>query len=173
MIKTTLIAYAWLMYAPIGGMALVAPQMLTLEGAPTVFDFFDVPVTGVAMAGFLAFLLRVRLLRSGFWKKVFPLLIGWDILHTLILGQVLGVAQHHVAWDERVGWTLTLLPTYFALFLYDYRSSQLWTGPCHPNALTLLGFGAMTMGQRWILASMGGMIGIIALGLIDNWAKSD
>ena len=122
------------------------------------------PIAGVTAIGFFGFVLRVRVLWTGFWKTFLPLLIGWNILHTLILGHLLGIAQLNLGGDDRVGFTVWVLPMYLALFLYGYRSARFWTDPAHPGLLAVLGVRPITKARMFgtaMLTATGG----IALGV--------
>jgi len=119
--------YFWV-YAILLGTAY---YVLYFEGKPTFWDYLDFPISAIAMAGVFCFSYRIKFLSPSFWKIWLLVIISWDLTYNIIITRILGAAQQ--MQKEPSGLTLTIalwvlvLVKYVALYLYSYKSLNIWT----------------------------------------------
>ena len=118
--------YSWLI-------ALAYALVFLAEGVRWMqaLDVVDTGATAVGLAGLFAYAYRRRLASTAFWKGWLPLQVGWDLLVLLQL-EPLGLMYQFAETDpssavaDTIIGILLLLPLYFALFRYAFRSPEIW-----------------------------------------------
>jgi hypothetical protein len=98
---------------------------------PTVWEIVDIPISGLAIAGLYGYAYKKQLIHRSFWKGWFFVIILWDIFYNIVLSRVLGMTYRERTFEESellclaMNWSI-LVPVYAALYLYGYRSDDLW-----------------------------------------------
>ena len=122
---------AWKIYFWLLGVLLVLAYVMLLSSHPTVFDFLDVPISLVALAGGFAFAYKRRLISKGFWRLWLVAIVAWDLAYNLLLTDMLGLAQQLEGEESGTAATLvfwaTIVPEYVAIYLYGYRRDTIWS----------------------------------------------
>jgi len=80
-------------------------------------------------------ILSKKIYEKKLWKIWFAVIILWDLTLNLLLTHTLGVTQSdcELSFVEHIPAYLIILPEYIALYLYGYRSIDLWEN--HNNAI--------------------------------------
>ncbi len=101
---------------------------------PIVYDFIDLPITITAMVGLFGYAYKKCIAHAGLWRKWFFIIIVWDLLYNLYFRvDLLKEATVHEQPLPLAFWiilflvaSVIILPEYIALYLYGFRSKQLW-----------------------------------------------
>jgi hypothetical protein len=100
---------------------------------PTYFNFFDyldIPVSFISVAGLFGYAYKKRIVHYDFWKIWLIVLIGWDIVYNYFLAGWIKIEEapmSSVLIDNMWGLSI-FIPEYIALYLYGFRSKRLWEG---------------------------------------------
>ena len=92
-----------------------------------VYDYLDVPMQIILLAGIYGYSYKQRIGNVGFWRKWLPLVILWDLAgllihyepsqdneNTILMGVVIYILY------------LIIIPAYIAIYLYSHKSEKLW-----------------------------------------------
>jgi hypothetical protein len=97
----------------------------------TAYDYLDIPFTVISMTGLYGYVFKKCFLYSGFWKMFLFIIIIWDFLYNYYsaskvdLSEVGEAAPILLVIAVLVGLCI-ILPAYIALYLYGFRSKDLW-----------------------------------------------
>lgn len=120
--------YLWII-APLTAVSLA---YLWLTGNPRLLDLADLLSIVAGLAGLYGYAYRKRIGDVRFWRAFAPGVVVWDLVLNSVLVPA-GLAYQHPdvlnqSQGELVLGLVINLPIYVALFLYAYRSADLWAG---------------------------------------------
>ena len=96
--------------------------------SPSAVDFLDAPFSGIALSGLFAFAYGKRFVNRHFWRVWLIVIVCWDLIYNLVFTHYLGIAHPELTGSvaETLMGLVLLMPEYIALYLYGYRSDNLW-----------------------------------------------
>ena len=89
-----------------------------------IAHYFDLPISIAALVGLYGYAFRKRIGHPNFWKVWLVVIVLWDMFYNLVLS-----GWTHLARVDMIIFLLVygiLLPEYFALYMYGFRSDELW-----------------------------------------------
>lgn len=95
---------------------------VTGEEPLTKWELSDMPISIIGLIGVVAFAFKKAIFRPRFWKNWLVLSILWGFLFWMFSSRDIfeyGIATGIIA-------SILALPAYLALFLYGYRSKEIW-----------------------------------------------
>lgn len=101
------------------------------------FDYIDIPLNMISMIGLFGYAYKRRFFFRGFWKYWLFVIIFWDSLHLFLSikhswindRESIELAGHNFIVAIIIGAAIGLaifLPGFIALYLYGFRSKDLW-----------------------------------------------
>ncbi len=115
------------------GLSLLGYAVLGIQWMQPA-DVIDLVLAFVSLVGLFGYAYSRRIRGPGFWRLWLPLQVAWSLAFALLLVPLGAAEQIPVeggevpgsdGWDRAIGLALAL-PLYVALFLYAYRSPELW-----------------------------------------------
>lgn len=86
--------------------------------------YADFAISMVGFAGYIAFSYDYKIIGSWFWKIWFFIMIGWDI-YINIFSPVADISSR-ASINNLIITYMILLPEYYGVFKYGFKSSELW-----------------------------------------------
>ena len=89
-----------------------------------IAHYFDLPISIVALVGLYGYAFRKRIGHPNLWKVWLVVIVLWDMFYNLFLS-----GWTHLELPDMVAFLLAygiLFPEYFALYMYGFRSGELW-----------------------------------------------
>jgi hypothetical protein len=96
----------------------------------TFFDYADIIISLIALLGLFGYSFQRKIYARKLWSTWFIVIIIWDVVHNMFITKLLGLAQNNIQFGlaEYLLGMLIVLPEYIALYLYGYKSTDLWKG---------------------------------------------
>lgn len=95
-----------------------------------VYDFVDVPVQIILLAGVYGYAFKTIIGSAGFWRKWLPFVVVWDLVGLLIHYEPAQDSEAAVLMGIVIYLVyLIIIPAYCALYFYGHKSEQLWNPP--------------------------------------------
>lgn len=89
-----------------------------------IAHYLDLPISIVALVGLYGYAFRKRIGHPNLWKVWLVIIVLWDMFYNLVLS-----GWTHLELVDMVIFLLVygiLFPEYFALYMYGFRSGELW-----------------------------------------------
>lgn len=89
-----------------------------------IAHYLDLPISIVALVGLYGYAFRKRIGHPNLWKVWLVVIVLWDMFYNLFLS-----GWTHLELPDMVAFLLAygiLFPEYFALYMYGFRSGELW-----------------------------------------------
>lgn len=89
-----------------------------------IAHYLDLPISVIALVGLYGYAFRKRIVHPNFWKVWLVVIVLWDMFYNLVLS-----GWTHLELPDMAVFFLAygiLLPEYFALYMYGFRSEELW-----------------------------------------------
>ena len=86
--------------------------------------YVDLPISIVALVGLYGYAFRKRIGHPNFWKVWLVVVVLWDMFYNLVLS-----GWTHLELQDMIAFLLAygiLFPEYFAIYMYGFRSGELW-----------------------------------------------
>ena len=100
-------------------------SILADSSPSSLFHYVDSFISGVALAGVFGYAFRKKLLHERFWCVLLPIFVVWDIwFNKNAYPEGFPSLTHQIVYVML--WIFIFLE-YFALYLYGYRSKDIWT----------------------------------------------
>ena len=118
----------WKIYFLVFIILLIPSYFIIFTGQPTPFDLLDLILSSISVIGLFGFAFHKKLFTQKFWQFWVIVFLVWDISYNLIFSKLLGLAQkiEGVGMLELIIGFIFVIPIYFALFRYGYKSNSLW-----------------------------------------------
>lgn len=99
------------------------------QGLERFYEFIDIIISALALAGLYGYAWGKALLSDGFWKIFFFVIIIWNILYHYFLPPPPKVAESLNGQSPQSAATIGLIifiPLFIAVYSYAYRRDDLW-----------------------------------------------
>jgi hypothetical protein len=118
----------WKIYFIILSFLLLIAYFDIISKGSTFFDYLDIIISLIALLGLFGYSFRKQIFEMRLWQTWLFVIVNWDILYNLVLTHTLGVAQNNIklGFIEYIISVFMVLPEYIALYLYGFKSSDLW-----------------------------------------------
>ncbi len=93
-----------------------------------IYDYFDIPFSVLGLVGLFCYAYQKRLFRPKVWKICLFLIVTWEIFNTFFVPFHLNrefVGQREEFYAKFIS-LFIVLPAYISLFLYGFRSKNIW-----------------------------------------------
>ena len=119
---------AWKTYFWILAALLAVKYAAILPMQAAVYQYFDHPTPIVALAGLFGYAYKKQIIHANFWKIWFFLVLAWEAVYTIFLADWTVIEKHGlaVALAAKLLSFAIIAPGYVALYLYGFRSRELW-----------------------------------------------
>lgn len=97
----------------------------------SIADIFDIPITLISTIAFFGYVYKKPFLNSLFWKRWFYIMITWDVFYGVLIldySEFSNISISEAFAMVMIGLVL-ILPLYIAIYLYGYKSIELWEKP--------------------------------------------
>lgn len=100
----------------------VGSFQLSVPHERTLFDYLDIPMSFIALAGFIGYAFEFPIGKPWFWKHFLFVIVGWDVLYNVVICYGMHLGQ---AWNPEPI-TIELLLANFVLFVPEYYAIYLF-----------------------------------------------
>lgn len=117
------------------GMMLPDEEGPIFEEPWTWLDWLDTLIMGASLVGLFGFAYKKTVGKQRFWKRWFIFILIFDIAY-IINDYRNGIFDTEDMWRPEIVFPLVIiciLPYYFALYLYGYKSDSLWNPQQNPQ----------------------------------------
>ncbi len=100
-------------------------------------DWLDTFIIGVSLVGLFGIAYQKTIGNQSFWKRWFIFILIFDTAYAVYEYNT-GVFDTVGMWRPEITFPLLIaffIPYYVALYLYGYKSEELWNPPTNPNPL--------------------------------------
>jgi hypothetical protein len=128
----------WKIYFVIFSLLLLFAYYDFISKGITIYDSVDIVISLTALTGLFGYTFTKKIHSQTFWRIWLFVIVIWDLFYNLYLTAILGVAQGVAQEGDKINITEMLIafififPEYVALYLYGYKSTELWEHKNNP-----------------------------------------
>lgn len=118
----------WKVYFWIFAFIVVSGYSATLAKKTAFYLYFDILLSIVGLVSLWCYAYEKRILRPNFWRLFFCLFLPWNVINMIygpfyVDSELVGQSDQFYA---KLIPAAISLPAYIALFLYAFRSKEIW-----------------------------------------------
>jgi hypothetical protein len=95
-------------------------------------DWLSLLIAWIGIVGLFGFSYKKAIGEQNFWKRWFIFILVFDISYAIYEHYPKGFVAEEV-WLDILGYSIPV-PIYIALYLYGYKSEELWNPPAESNS---------------------------------------
>jgi len=88
-----------------------------------IYEFIDILISLVGIIGLFGFVFSHPILFQTFWKLVFIIFLFWDIIISMLYFDEI---FNESGFLLKIFFFILIVPEYVALYLYGYKSKEIW-----------------------------------------------
>lgn len=120
--------FFWKVYFWVFAFIVVIGYSTTFSDNASIYYYFDIILSIIGLLGLWCYVYERGLLNRGVWQTFFCLFIFWNVIEFIF--EPFYSSKEFI--DQKMQFYVKLtsvaisLPAYFALFLYGFRSKEIW-----------------------------------------------
>ncbi len=121
-----IVSLLWKIYFVILTLIYIAGYVFALMAKPGLFQYIDIVPSLLGLLGLFGYAFHKAILKPMVWKVVFVLVLVWNLYYNGYLGWLDIVTINGLSITLFVLAFLILVPNFLALFLYGFKSADIW-----------------------------------------------
>lgn len=117
----------WKIYFWILSALIFFGALSTIDSSTSPFEYFDLIFCTIGLVSLFGYSYKKRILNISFWKFFAPVFLFWEIFFLIYENFIIGGSENieHSFIFFMISLLITI-PGYVAVFLYGYRSKEIW-----------------------------------------------